>query len=122
MSFHQEFRSDDLSEGSSDRGFGLVFAAFCSIMAARDVWLSGAFPIIVGFLCALCFAIDAAFQRDRLLFCGHHMSLAASASYPSPFADAVVLTMDGFVEWATASFNSGSGGLRIHLLKLIHLL
>jgi carbamoyltransferase len=53
--------------------------------------------------------IDAAFQRDRLLFCEHHMSHAASAFYPSPFADAVVLTMDGVGEWATASVGIGSG-------------
>jgi hypothetical protein len=43
MAFHEEFRRDDHSEGSSDRGFGVVFAAFCLIMAARDAWLSGTF-------------------------------------------------------------------------------
>jgi carbamoyltransferase len=53
--------------------------------------------------------IDAAFQRDRLLFCEHHVSHAASAFYPSPFTDAVVLTMDGVGEWATASVGIGAG-------------
>jgi hypothetical protein len=45
MSFHEEFRRDDHPEGSSDRGFGLVLAAFCSIMAARDGWLSRTFSL-----------------------------------------------------------------------------
>src|SRR5579863_7487640 len=31
----------------------------------------------------------------RLLFAEHHQSHAASAFYPSPFEDAVILTMDG---------------------------
>ena len=41
--------------------------------------------------------------ESRLLFAEHHQSHAASAFYPSPFEDAVVLTMDGVGEWATAS-------------------
>ena len=44
-----------------------------------------------------------------LLFCEHHLSHAASAFYPSPFEDAVVLTMDGVGEWATTSAAMGSG-------------
>ena len=32
---------------------------------------------------------------NRLLFTEHHQSHAASAFYPSPFEDALVLTMDG---------------------------
>jgi carbamoyltransferase len=45
----------------------------------------------------------------RLLFAEHHQSHAASAFYPSPFHDAVVLTMDGVGEWATTSAAFGSG-------------
>jgi carbamoyltransferase len=33
-----------------------------------------------------------------LLFTAHHESHAASAFYPSPFAEAAVLTMDGVGE------------------------
>ena len=40
---------------------------------------------------------------DRLLFSEHHESHAASAFYPSPFDEAVVLTMDGVGEWTTTS-------------------
>lgn len=38
-----------------------------------------------------------------LLFSEHHLSHAASAFFPSPFKEAVVLTMDGVGEWATTS-------------------
>ena len=45
----------------------------------------------------------------RLLFAEHHQSHAASAFYPSPFRDAVVLTLDGVGEWATTSAGVGHG-------------
>jgi carbamoyltransferase len=45
----------------------------------------------------------------KLLFCEHHLSHAASAFFPSPFEDAVVLTMDGVGEWATTSAGLGDG-------------
>jgi carbamoyltransferase len=41
--------------------------------------------------------------NSRLLFTEHHQGHAASAFFPSPFKDAVVLTMDGVGEWATTS-------------------
>lgn len=44
---------------------------------------------------------------SRLLFSEHHLSHAASAYYPSPFDNAVVLTMDGVGEWATTSVAIG---------------
>ena len=49
------------------------------------------------------------FDITRLLFCEHHLSHAASAFYPSPYEDAVVLTMDGVGEWTTTSAAFGSG-------------
>ena len=57
--------------------------------------------------------------QERLLFAEHHLSHAASAFYPSPFQDAVILTMDGVGEWATASVALGSGN-RIEILREIH--
>jgi carbamoyltransferase len=45
----------------------------------------------------------------RLLFTEHHQSHAASAFYPSPFEEAVILTMDGVGEWATTSVAYGRG-------------
>src|SRR5262249_23892692 len=43
----------------------------------------------------------------KLLFAEHHVSHAASAFYPSPFEEAIVLTMDGVGEWETASVSIG---------------
>src|SRR5918996_4610839 len=45
----------------------------------------------------------------KLLFGDHHESHAASAFYPSPFAEAAVLTIDGVGEWATSSIGVGRG-------------
>ena len=45
--------------------------------------------------------------EGRLLFAEHHLSHAASAFFPSPFREAVVLTMDGVGEWATTSSSIG---------------
>ncbi len=45
--------------------------------------------------------------EKRLLFAEHHQSHAASAFFPSPFKEAVVLTMDGVGEWATTSLSLG---------------
>ena len=55
----------------------------------------------------------------RLLFAEHHQSHAASAFFPSPFEEAVVLTMDGVGEWATTSAGVGSGN-RLEIRKEIH--
>jgi carbamoyltransferase len=57
--------------------------------------------------------------RGRLLFCEHHLSHAASAFYPSPFENAVVLTMDGVGEWATTSAALGDGH-RLEIFQEIH--
>ncbi len=45
--------------------------------------------------------------ENKLLFSEHHQSHAASAFFPSPFKEAVVLTMDGVGEWATTSVGFG---------------
>ena len=47
--------------------------------------------------------------HKRLLFSEHHLSHAASAYYPSPYDEAVVLTMDGVGEWTTTSAGIGRG-------------
>jgi len=47
--------------------------------------------------------------EDKLLFAEHHQSHAASAFFPSPFEEAIILTMDGVGEWATASVAIGRG-------------
>ncbi len=57
--------------------------------------------------------------RKKLLFTEHHLSHAASAFYPSPFDEALVLTMDGVGEWATTSVALGRGK-DLDILKEIH--
>lgn len=57
--------------------------------------------------------------QNKLLFSEHHQSHAASAFFPSPFEDAVVLTMDGVGEWATTSVAIGHGR-DLKMVKEIH--
>src|SRR5713101_3385014 len=72
-----------------------------SFLTAMPVWLK-----------------EKLFTRDQIrralggyagpvLFAEHHESHAASAFYPSPFAEAAVLTLDGVGEWATSSYGVG---------------
>jgi len=55
-------------------------------------------------------------SRAPLLFLDHHESHAASAFFPSPFARAAILTLDGVGEWTTTSYGIGEGN-RIELLR-----
>ncbi|MCR4303431.1 MAG: carbamoyltransferase [Gallionella sp.] len=57
--------------------------------------------------------------NKQLLFSEHHLSHAASAFFPSPFEEAVVLTMDGVGEWATTSVAIGKGNT-LEVIKEIH--
>jgi carbamoyltransferase len=57
--------------------------------------------------------------EERLLFAEHHQSHAASAFFPSPFDEAVVLTMDGVGEWATTSLSYGRGN-DLRMMKELH--
>lgn len=57
--------------------------------------------------------------NGELLFSEHHLSHAASAFFPSPYDEAVVLTMDGVGEWATTSAAIGRGN-KLEVFKEIH--
>ena len=63
--------------------------------------------------------LDKEFDDERLLFGEHHFSHAASAFYPSPFEEAVVLTLDGVGEWATTTVSIGRGN-KLEIVKEIH--
>ncbi len=52
--------------------------------------------------------LDGRYKR-RFLYAVHHVSHAASAFFPSPFADAAILTLDGVGEWSTATLGHGQG-------------
>lgn len=47
-------------------------------------------------------------RYDRVLFCDHHMSHAASAFFSSPFREAAVLTVDGVGEWTTTALGKAT--------------
>ena len=64
--------------------------------------------------------LDETFKDiDKLKFSEHHLSHAASAFYPSPFEEAIVLTLDGVGEWATTTVAVGKGN-NLQILKEIH--
>ncbi|WP_298569858.1 carbamoyltransferase [uncultured Aliiroseovarius sp.] len=63
--------------------------------------------------------LDPDFDLDRLLFAEHHISHAASAFYPSPYDEAIVLTVDGVGEWATTTLGIGRGN-SLEIVKEIH--
>ena len=46
-------------------------------------------------------------RTNPILFTDHHHAHAASAFFPSPFTDAVILTVDGVGEWATTTVSIG---------------
>ena len=56
---------------------------------------------------------------SKMLFAEHHYSHAASAFFPSPFDEAVVLTLDGVGEWATTTVGIGRGN-KLEIVKEIH--
>ena len=65
-------------------------------------------------------------QHDRnyisdknIFFSDHHLSHAASAFFPSPFNEAVVLTADGVGEWATTTVAIGKNN-NLDIKKEIH--
>ncbi len=46
-------------------------------------------------------------KKTDIYFSEHHLSHAASAFYPSPFQEAIILTADGVGEWTTTSIALG---------------
>ena len=56
---------------------------------------------------------------EKINFSEHHFSHAASAFYPSPFDQAVILTLDGVGEWATSTVAIGKEN-KISIIKEIN--
>ena len=56
---------------------------------------------------------------NKIKFSEHHFSHAASAFFPSPFDEAIVLTLDGVGEWATTTVAVGKNN-NLEMLKEIH--
>ena len=65
-------------------------------------------------------AVDSSFRGpSSILFSEHHYSHAASAFFPSPFDEAVILTLDGVGEWATTTVALGRGN-SCEIVKEVH--
>ena len=63
---------------------------------------------------------DQNYKSDQnIFFSDHHLSHAASAFFPSPFDEAVVLTADGVGEWATTTVAVGKNN-KLEIKKEIH--
>jgi len=58
-------------------------------------------------------------DEGKIFFSEHHLSHAASAFFPSPFEEAIVLTADGVGEWATTTVAIGTGN-NLEIKKEIH--
>ena len=55
----------------------------------------------------------------KINFSEHHYSHAASAFYPSPFEEAIILTLDGVGEWATTTVAIGKKN-KLEIINEIH--
>ena len=63
---------------------------------------------------------DRNFKSDKnIYFSDHHLSHAASAFFPSPFEEAIVLTADGVGEWASTTVAIGKEN-KLEIKKEIH--
>tara|TARA_B100000767_G_scaffold44619_1_gene38866 strand:+ start:292 stop:2130 length:1839 start_codon:yes stop_codon:yes gene_type:complete len=58
-------------------------------------------------------------DEKKIYFSDHHLSHAASAFFPSPFKEAIVLTADGVGEWATTTVALGKAN-NLEIKKEIH--
>ena len=99
----------------------LAFApnGFQSFSAAMPIWLREKL-FQKKFLFDLLQDLDENFKDiKKIKFSEHHYSHAASAFYPSPFDEAIILTLDGVGEWATTTVAHGKDN-QITMLKEIH--
>ena len=99
----------------------LAFApnGFQSFSAAMPIWLREKL-FQKKFLFDLLQDLDENFKDiKKIKFSEHHYSHAASAFYPSPFNEAIILTLDGVGEWATTTVAHGKDN-QITMLKEIH--
>ncbi|MFL2903263.1 MAG: carbamoyltransferase [Candidatus Pelagibacter sp.] len=63
---------------------------------------------------------DKNYKSDKnIFFSDHHLSHSASAFFPSPFREAVILTADGVGEWATTTVAIGKNN-KLEIKKEIH--
>jgi carbamoyltransferase len=87
----------------------LAFApiGFFSFIKAMPLWLKEKL-FLKKRIIKILKGIDKQWDENKLLFTTHHQSHAASAFYPSPYQNAVILTADGVGEWTTTSVSIGN--------------
>jgi carbamoyltransferase len=92
------------------------FQSFCS---AIPLWLNEKLfqkKLLIDNLVEIGFSKK---QCTKILFSEHHLSHAASAFYPSPYEEAIILTMDGVGEWQTTGVYIGQAN-KIQKIKEIN--
>ncbi len=95
-------------------------AGYPSFRMALPVWLKEKLFQKIGMVKALKpLSASGKGIEEKLLFAEHHQSHAASAFFPSPFEEAVVLTLDGVGEWTTTSVAIGRGS-QLEAVREIH--
>ena len=65
-------------------------------MFSKKIWIKNQVDFILG-----------ENDKRKFLVCQHHMSHAASAFFPSPYKEAIIITLDGVGEWATTTIGIG---------------
>ena len=93
-------------------------SGFKSFRSAMPIWLKEKIFLKKSILKSLQ-KIDHNFEESKIKFSEHHLSHASSAFYPSPFEEAIILTVDGVGEWCTSSIAIGKKNL-IEIKKEIH--
>jgi carbamoyltransferase len=81
-------------------------SGFLSFLAAMPVWIKE--KVFMRRLLAQHLS-ELGEGKVPVYFPEHHLSHAASAFYPSPFAEAAIVTIDGVGEWATTTIGRGRG-------------
>lgn len=102
-----------------DTYLGIVPRGFSSFRKSMPLWLSEKLFQKQNILKSLSQFGSNLKIEEKLHFAEHHQSHAGSAFYPSPFDEAVILTLDGVGEWATTSVGIGRGNC-IEMRKEIH--
>lgn len=67
---------------------------------------------------ALGYDLNAEIDPQRIVFVEHHVAHAASAYFPGPFRDALVVTLDGFGDRLSGTVWAGTGGRLERLLDI----
>ena len=92
---------------------------FISFAKAMPLWIKGKL-FQKNFLFNKLKVHDKNYNSDQnIYFSDHHLSHAASAFFPSPFEEAIVLTADGVGEWATTTVAIGKNNT-LEIKKEIH--